>query len=86
MPFASKSQLRTCYKKNDKNWDCKEFLDATPSVCCLPERKGATVKTRCMRKGERVVGKVKVGPRGGRYFTITEKDRQGIACTMKVYV
>ena len=86
MPFTSRSQLRTCYKSNKKNWDCNEFLDATPSVCCLPERKGQPMKHRCLKKGERVKSKIQTGPRGGRFFTIQEKDKQGVICTVKVYV
>jgi hypothetical protein len=86
MPFTSKSQMRTCYNKNDKRWDCDEFLRATPSVCCLPERIGSPARSRCMRKGERVKGKIQTGPRGGRFFTITEKDKQGTVCTIKVYL
>jgi hypothetical protein len=39
-----------------------------------------------MRKGERIVGKVQTGARGGRYFTIEEKDTRGRVCIMKVYI
>lgn len=86
MPFKSKSQLRTCYRKKDKRWNCGEWLEKTDNVCCLPE-KTTNVKSRCIKKGERVVGKVQVGPRGGKYFTITEKDKNGkVICVVKVYV
>ena len=44
MPFKSKSQLRTCYDRKPKGWDCDAFLDHTPSVCCLPEKKGCREK------------------------------------------
>lgn len=90
MPFTSKSQLRTCYKQKSVNpkstWNCDEFLRATPSVCCLPERKNKTVtRSRCLLKNERIVGKIQTGPRGGRYFTI--KERYGKKeCTIKVYI
>lgn len=86
MPFVSKSQLRTCYGKNKKDWDCDEFLNETKSICSLPEKKGRKVRSRAKRKGEKIKGKVKTGPRGGRYFIIKEKDSKGIICTVKVYV
>jgi hypothetical protein len=90
MPFVSKSQLRTCYSQRGKSrttkWDCNEFLKKTPSVCCLPEKKGTLVRSRCMRNGERIVGKIQTGSRGGRFFTITERDSKGTVCVVKVYV
>jgi len=87
MPFKSRSQLGTCYQKGDKGgWKCDEWLDKTPSVCCLPYKKGDKVKSRCMKSGERIKGKIQTGPRGGKFFTITEKDKKGIVCTIKVYV
>jgi len=86
MPFRSKSQLRTCYGGAMRGVNCNEWLQKTPSVCCLPERVGRKVKTRCLRKGERIKGLVQTGPRGGRFFTITEKDSQGVICTIKVYL
>ena len=83
MPFKSKSQLQTCYKKHDSNWNCDQWLKETPSVCCLPYKKiKGQHKTRCIRKGERIIGPVQTGPRGGRFFTITE----GGNCSTKVYV
>lgn len=87
MPFKSKSQLRTCYGRRRKGWDCDEWLSKTPSVCCLPEKVGESPsRSRCMRKGERIIGKVQTGARGGRYFTIEEKDARGSVCIMKVYI
>ena len=86
MPFKSKSQMRTCYGRRPKGWNCDEWLEKTPSVCCLPEKAGMPVKSRCMRKGERVVGKVQTGPKGGKFFVISEKDGSGQVCTIKVYV
>lgn len=90
MPFKSRSQLQTCFGRSRKskrsNWNCNEWLRETPSVCCLPYREGDKVKSRCMRKGERIVGKVRTGPKGGKFFTITEKDSKGTLCTIKVYV
>lgn len=84
MPFRSKAQLRTCYgggiKKMNKK-DCDKWLKETKSVCCLPERVGLPSSTRCQRKEERVKGKVKTGPRGGKYFEIKEGD-----CKVKVYL
>lgn len=86
MPFKSKSQLRTCYGRRPKGWDCDEWLKETPSVCCLPEKKGMPIKSRCMRKGERIVGKMQTGARGGNFFTVQEKDSKGTVCVVKVYV
>lgn len=86
MPFKSKSQLQACYKRNDKRWDCKEWLDSTPSVCCLPYKKGGKVKSRCMKQGERITGSVQTGARGGKFFVITEKDSKGVICHTKVYL
>lgn len=85
MPFTSKSQLTTCYKKNDPRWNCDEFLKKTPSVSCLPYKKGGKTPSRCIRQGERIVGKVKTGPRGGKYFEIKEKDNRGNVVVTKVY-
>jgi hypothetical protein len=85
MPFVSKSQLRTCYSKpSSSKWNCKEFLENTPNICCLPE-KSSSSKSRCIKADERVVGKVQIGPRGGKYFEIREKSK-GKLCTVKVYI
>lgn len=84
MPFRSKAQLRTCYAGRLPGFStqkCDEWLKETPSVCCLPERVGMETKTRCQRNGEKVKGKVKTGPRGGRYFEIKEGN-----CVVKVYL
>ncbi len=88
MPFKSKSQLRTCYGKQAKNWNCDQYLKETPSVCNLPERKRGDqpTKRRNLKINEKVKGKVQTGPRGGRYFIITEKDRKGVKCRIKVYL
>ena len=86
MPFKSKSQLRTCYGTHKKGWNCNEWLDKTPSVCCLPEKKGMPVRSRCMKKNERIIGKVQTGARGGKFFTIEERDSKGTICIVKVYV
>ena len=86
MPFTSKSQVRTCYGRKPKGWNCDEWLDKTPSVCCLPEKKGMPVKSRCMKSGERIKGKIQTGARGGRYFVIKEKDNKGTVCIIRVYI
>lgn len=89
MPFKSRSQLRTCYGMSSKrrgSWDCDSFLEHTPSICCLPEKKGLPRKTRCMRNGERTVGPIQTGPKGGKFFIIEEKDNRGTVCMMRVYV
>lgn len=86
MPYKSKSQLSTCYGGRMKGVNCDKWLRETPSVCCLPYRKGGETKSRCLKVGERVKSKVKIGPRGGRYFTIKEKDSKGKICEVKVYL
>jgi hypothetical protein len=86
MPFKSRSQLRTCYGKRDPRWNCDKWLKETPSVCCLPEKKGRRIKHRCLRSGERIKSIVQTGPRGGKFFTIKEKDDKGEICTVKVYL
>lgn len=87
MPFRSISQLQTCYKRQDPNWDCDYFLKETPSICSLPYKKGAkSLKSRSVRKGEKTKGKVQVGPRGGKFFIIKEKDSKGVICSIKVYL
>ena len=81
MPFQSKSQLRTCFSKEAKakaqgkktGWNCKKWLKETKDPDCLPSFKGRPrkcVTCRRMRKGEKIVGPVQTGPRGGRYFFV----------------
>lgn len=84
MPFKSKAQLRTCY--SSRRWDCDKWLEHTPSICCLPEKKGLPVKSRCIKDNEKVKGPIITGPRGGKFFVITEKNKKGEMCQMKVYV
>ena len=87
MPFKSKSQLRVCYNKHDPRWNCKEWLDKTDNLCCLPEKLGYEAKKcRMIKKDERVVGSIQVGPRGGKFFVITEYNNKGKACEIKVYL
>lgn len=38
MPFKSKAQVRACYAKNVKGWNCKEWSKATGNIKNLPER------------------------------------------------
>ena len=88
MPFRSRSQLSTCYGTGGFGRGeelCDRFLKETPSICSLPYRKGEGT-SRVQRKGEIVKGKVQTGPRGGKYFMITEKDRNGKRCEIKVYL
>ena len=86
MPFKSISQLNTCYARSKNGWNCDHFLKNTPSVCCLPYKSGSVSKSRCMRSGERIVGNIQIGPRGGKFFTIKENDKSGIVCVVKVYI
>lgn len=94
MPFSSLAQLRTCYGSkrhghSQSNFNCKEFLKNTNSVCCLPER--VSQKPKCKKKQKdikRTVSKVKTGPRGGRYKMIREYDKKSkkLMCEKKIYV
>jgi hypothetical protein len=73
MPFASRSQLRTCFfKKFTQNspWDCIEFLNKTKNPLCLPERVGGPRSSKCrpLRKGEEIIGPVMKGKKGGYFF------------------
>lgn len=88
MPFRSKAQLRTCFSGNMKGVNCREWLGKTKeSICCLPEKVGEyPAKCRQQYKGERIIGKVQTGPRGGRFFVIEEKSKNGKPCKIKVYV
>lgn len=81
MPFTSLSQMQLCYKT--KKWDCSKTLKETNSVCALNWRKTVPRKLKVQKK---VVSPVIEGPRGGRYILISEKDRSGIICEIKVYV
>jgi hypothetical protein len=87
MPFKSRSQISVCYNKKDPRWNCNLWMKETPSVCCLPYSKSTgKSKSRCMKVGERIVGRVQTGARGGRFFTIEEKDKKGKICTVKIYL
>lgn len=86
MPFKSKSQLRTCYGRKGGFGKgvkgCDEWLSSTNiSLECLPERASEPYKCRKMKDGERVRSRLMVGPRGGKYFIISEGGYK-----IKVYV
>jgi hypothetical protein len=86
MPFKSISQMQVCYNKKDPRWSCDNWLKETEdSLCCLPHKKGP-MKCRNKKSGERVVGPIKTGPRGGKFFIISEKTKNGKDCQVKVYV
>ena len=87
MPFKSRAQLRACYKTRGfgHKVDCDEWLSKTESIECLPE-KVAPLKCRRKRKNEIIKGKVKTGPRGGKYFVIQEVGPRGKVYEMKVYI
>lgn len=38
MPFKSKAQMRACFARHDKNWDCKAWAKETGNTKKLPER------------------------------------------------
>lgn len=84
--FESIAQIGVCVGAHAPNWDCNKWLKETPSVCCLPHRKGGHRHHRCMKNGQRITGPIQTGPRGGKYFTITEKDNKGEICTVKIYI
>lgn len=74
MPFKSKSQLRTCFAGRMPGVNCKEWLSKTPDIGCLPEKTNYPPPRKCRmkRKNEPVIGKIKTGPRGGKYFDIQQ--------------
>lgn len=89
MPFKSRSQMRTCFgrahnNKGTKSWDCAKWVEETPSICCLPEKKGRSSKCRKIKKGEKVIGPIQTGPRGGKYFIISEGGNP--PCQVKIYI
>lgn len=38
MPFKSKAQMKACYAKHDKNWDCHKWSKETSNKSSLPKR------------------------------------------------
>lgn len=76
MPFTSRRQLQTCFgqqitalsKGKNWSWDCKKWLQETPDPKCLPTIKGKPAKCRPMRNGEKIIGPIYEGPKGGHYF------------------
>ena len=95
MPFKSKSQMRTCYGKQDPKWNCTRWTSETPSLCNLPNHNNndndndndyPAVKSRSLKDNEKIIGPIRVGPRGGRYFIINEVSSEGESCQMKVYI
>jgi len=76
MPFKSQRQLATCFSRQISaeakgkkwTWDCKEWLAETPNPKCLPSLKGHHPKCRSLRNGEKIVGPVYEGPKGGHFF------------------
>jgi hypothetical protein len=84
MPFQNLSQLRTCYGLYDKRWNCDRWLKETNSVCALHDRKTGRQPSTPRKK---VKSKIMEGPRGGKYFMITEYGSSGRkVCEKKVYV
>ena len=66
--------------------NCEVFLKETKMVCCLPYKEGDKIKTRWLKNGERIRGKNQTGPRGGKFFTIIDRDLEGEICTIKIYL
>lgn len=81
MPFASKSQLRTCYgkkiaaeSKGEKpKWNCTEWLSETPNPTCLPNRLGEPPSSHCRELKFEEVGEHEwhVGRKGGIYRMVS---------------
>ena len=38
MPFKSKAQMRACYAKKERGWNCAEWAHATSNLKSLPEK------------------------------------------------
>lgn len=85
MPFKSKSQLRTCYNKNDPNWDCDRFLSHTNNICDLPNNLNSKPTTHKRNVVSRTKTRTFKGPKGGTFFYIIEKFSNGDSCRTKVY-
>ena len=80
--------MRTCYGKNDSRWDCNKWLKETPDICSLSEHgKKGKMSSRKIKVNEKIVGEVQTGPRGGKFFIITQKDAKGKEmCKVKIYL
>ena len=78
MPFKSKRQLQTCYgkkySKKGTTWDCDKWLKETPNPNCLPTTINSPKPRKCrpLKEGEKIVGPVINGPRGGKYFMVAD--------------
>jgi hypothetical protein len=78
MPFKSKAQLRQCFAREyaakfrgePSTWNCRGWLSETPNPECLPEKTGGKPACRKMYRTEAVIGPIKTGPKGGRYFMV----------------
>lgn len=82
MPFLSKAQMRTCYGLNTPKWDCNKWLQETPDICFTSK-----TRSRPIQKYEKIVGPVQTGPRGGKFFIITQKNSKGKEiCKVKIYL
>jgi hypothetical protein len=101
MPFKSKAQIRTCYglksspkkispkgkKSSPKKWNCDKFLKETPSICNMHDKFSPSDTKRRNVGHTKTKTPVQKGPRGGHFFYIIEKDKNGKeVCRMKVYV
>lgn len=83
MPFKSVAQLRTCYTRRPKGWNCEEWLSKT-NLCALPEReRGTLTEKQVTRKKGQVpakLGPLKTGSRGGKYREVRQGD-----CVRRIY-
>lgn len=48
MPFKNIAQVKACFAKNDKDWDCKKWIKETPNFKNLP--KDSTSKKKQIRE------------------------------------
>ena len=85
MPFKSKAQMGQCFseqikKRGKTSWNCEKWLEETPNPTCLhhsSESTGRVKSCRTLRAGEKIIGPVQQGPRGGHFF---------IAKGVKIYI
>lgn len=79
-------------KPSKGGWNCDQWVKETPDICSLPSfsnPKGSKeqVKSRMRRPNEKIIGPVQTGPRGGKFFVITQKTLKGKEmCHIKIYI
>lgn len=84
MPFQSLAQLRTCYAKHDPRWNCDQWAKETDLSSLKersPKKQHQTTKKSKISGGNLAKSKIYTGPRGGRYFYLTQGGTR-----VKIYV